>query len=68
MCVTSAAVGATAGQTAEAMLPDTGWQVPEYPHHHRNRQDGGINPQAHLADVLNRIADHPIRPWQWSKH
>ena len=21
----------------------------------------GINPQAHLADVLNRIADHPIR-------
>jgi hypothetical protein len=21
----------------------------------------GINPQAHLADVLSRIADHPIR-------
>jgi transposase len=21
----------------------------------------GINPQAYLADVLNRIADHPIR-------
>jgi hypothetical protein len=33
----------------------------------------GINPQAYLADVLNRIADHPIRqietllPWHWSK-
>jgi transposase len=33
----------------------------------------GINPQAYLADVLNRIADHPIRqidtllPWRWSK-
>jgi len=32
-----------------------------------------INPQAYLADVLNRIADHPIRqietllPWHWSK-
>jgi transposase len=32
-----------------------------------------INPQAYLADVLNRIADHPIRqidtllPWRWSK-
>ena len=33
----------------------------------------GVNPQAYLADVLNRIADHPIRqiddllPWRWSK-
>jgi hypothetical protein len=33
----------------------------------------GINPQAYLADVLNRIADHPIRhidtllPWRWAK-
>jgi transposase len=33
----------------------------------------GINPQAYLADVLNRIADHPIRqidtllPWRWSE-
>ena len=33
----------------------------------------GINPQAYLADVLSRIADHPIRqidtllPWRWSK-
>jgi transposase len=33
----------------------------------------GINPQTYLADVLNRIADHPIRqidtllPWRWSK-
>src|SRR4249920_847475 len=33
----------------------------------------GINPQAYLADVLSRIADHPIRqietllPWHWSK-
>jgi transposase len=33
----------------------------------------GINPQAYLADVLNRIADHPIRqidtllPWRWPK-
>ena len=32
-----------------------------------------INPQAYLSDVLNRIADHPIRqidtllPWRWSK-
>lgn len=32
-----------------------------------------INPQAYLADVLDRIADHPIRqidtllPWHWSK-
>jgi transposase len=32
-----------------------------------------INPQAYLADVLNRIADHPIRqidtllPWRWAK-
>ncbi|HZX97818.1 MAG TPA: IS66 family transposase [Myxococcales bacterium] len=33
----------------------------------------GINPQAYLADVLARIADHPIHrinellPWRWSK-
>ncbi len=33
----------------------------------------GINPHTYLADVLNRIADHPIRqiddllPWRWSK-
>jgi transposase len=33
----------------------------------------GINPQTYLADVLNRIADHPIRqidallPWRWSE-
>ena len=33
----------------------------------------GVNPQTYLADVLNRIADHPIRqiddllPWRWSK-
>jgi len=33
----------------------------------------GINPQAHLADVFNQIADHPIRqidtllPWRWAK-
>jgi hypothetical protein len=33
----------------------------------------GINPQNYLADVLNRIADHPIRqidtllPWRWAK-
>lgn len=32
----------------------------------------GINPQAYLADVLARIADHPIRqidallPWKWT--
>jgi transposase len=32
-----------------------------------------INPHAYLADVLNRIADHPIRqidtllPWRWSE-
>lgn len=32
----------------------------------------GINPEAYLADVLARIADHPIRqidallPWQWT--
>ena len=31
----------------------------------------GINPEAYLADVLRRIADHPIHqigallPWQW---
>ena len=31
----------------------------------------GINPEAYLADVLARIADHPIRqidallPWRW---
>ena len=33
----------------------------------------GINPQAYLADVLARIADHPIQkidallPWLWTK-
>ena len=33
----------------------------------------GINPQAYLADVLGRIADHPIHqiddllPWRWGK-
>ena len=33
----------------------------------------GINPQAYLADVLDRIADHPIHqidtllPWLWTK-
>jgi hypothetical protein len=33
----------------------------------------GINPQAYLADVLGRIADHPIHkidvllPWLWSQ-
>jgi hypothetical protein len=31
----------------------------------------GVNPQHYLADVLNRIADHPARhvaellPWNW---
>jgi transposase len=33
----------------------------------------GINPQAYLADVLERIADHPINkidallPWLWTQ-
>jgi hypothetical protein len=33
----------------------------------------GINPQAYLADVLERIADHPIHkidallPWLWTQ-
>jgi transposase len=33
----------------------------------------GINPQAWLADVLRRIADHPassvneLLPWHWKK-
>jgi transposase len=33
----------------------------------------GINPHAYLADVLARIADHPIHkidallPWLWTK-
>ena len=46
---------------------------------HQSREAGStakmsrINPQAYLADVLNRIADHPIRqidtllPWRWAK-
>jgi transposase len=34
---------------------------------------GGVDPQAWLADVLTRIADHPARrldellPWNWRK-
>ena len=33
----------------------------------------GINPQAYLANILARIADHPINriddllPWRWAK-
>jgi hypothetical protein len=33
----------------------------------------GVDPQASLADVLARIADHPIHridkllPWRWTK-
>lgn len=33
---------------------------------------GGINPHACLADIINRIADHPanrideLLPWNWS--
>ena len=33
----------------------------------------GINPQAYLADILGRIAEHPIQkidallPWLWTK-
>lgn len=33
---------------------------------------GGINPHAYLADIINRIADHPanrideLLPWNWS--
>ena len=33
----------------------------------------GLNPEAYLADVLGRIADHPINkidallPWFWTK-
>lgn len=33
----------------------------------------GLNPEAYLADVLGRIADHPINkidallPWSWAK-
>ena len=33
----------------------------------------GVDPQAYLADVLARIADHPIQkindllPWRWTK-
>ena len=42
-------------------------------HHHRNCRMNGVDPQAYLADVLARIADHPIHqidellPWRWTK-
>ena len=42
-------------------------------HHSKPASMNGINPQAYLADVLGRIADHPIHqidallPWCWGK-